>query len=322
MEIRYGDITLGFAKCEAQRQSIYTDDQTSYLYTEWLLNVSAVISGNQFALAYRKPTPDEAAGGFRAVSFPDANPGSTDNAIRHYMMTPRRQLTVKEGDTVLVQCPTPLTPGQKAPPILADVAGTGPLPISFHIQEILGVDKTFFVNWQVKFCTNECKDATGIDPHPILASRWVLEQEIDADYFQVWRTSGTVIVRMDLFDKYPFNPDSLRNFIFAAIPFGFQRRSIQVTGHPTGDGFDYSYEDYQTVNQFVRGQVSGVAAISAIHRQSITANPEVFSGAMQAMERTINWRFSVANTPGDEKPKPRRRRKTPLKAPTENTPNN
>lgn len=220
--------------------------------------------------------------------------GTTHQAIRHRLTTPRGQLFVFASGTPAVS-----TPNSTAGPVQMFLAspspGTvvdcnnGPKPRVFNIIQAFGDATTLMADIAIETYVNEAAD-NGVDPNflsAILSNRFSQVHHVDERGYTTVATSGEMICRTDQLYKFGANPDSFRGRIFMPIPNGFVRENILVAGLPDVTGVSYEYVDRQVPVNFPAGLPVRAASISAVHRQAIVNNNSVFEGALSAYERTL-----------------------------------
>jgi hypothetical protein len=199
------------------RQAIYDEDSTTYLWSRFLVEVDTIY--NPMATSYQVGNPP--------TQITGVNPAVTDDAIRHVLMVPRKQLLFTVGGDTLLRSPEA--------PYTVD-AHNGPIPISVNIQAIHG-SKSFRVRYVIETFLLECPSPEG----PALVShRWTESHEVDDNYFTVRMLRGRAKFRSDLLLNGGVVPDDFRASLIVGIPYNFKRQRIAVTA--SSDGTELLYE--------------------------------------------------------------------------------
>lgn len=198
----------------------------------------------------------------------------------------------------------------------------GPLPKLLNVVESVGDCMTMMVDFSIETFVNEGL-LNNINPgRALLSNRFSQEHDVGEDSYTTITTTGTALFRTDFVYSLPQAPDSLRGELFMPIPFGFKRGKIKVVGRPDVTGVDYSYEDVQQPVHFVAGPYTKAASMSAVHRQAIFNQPDIWANSpLAAYERVLgiqanrNWAKGYRDKGEGLRPKP-----APSAAPTPATP--
>lgn len=234
---------------------------------------------------------------FIVTKAPNPAP-STMWVIRQRLSEPRGRLFVT---TPLVEPPAggavpgpSLVPMQlvSPDPAVSSVCDckNGPFPLVTSINQVYGDDRTFLVAFAVQTFINEYRK-NGINTSTaLLSNRFSQTASTDDRGYTTLTTVGKAVFRSDwlnLRGAAAVTPDVVRAELMLKIPLGFVRDNIDVTSSPDGTGLVYRFIDRQVEVNFPGGTVSKAAKISAVHRQAITNNSDVFSGALTAYERAL-----------------------------------
>lgn len=232
----------------------------------------------------------------RIVRVPNA-PLLTHAAVRHRLSQPRKQLYIfsgpgmESGGPVPGSSDPPLGPGELC--VVSPVGGrvcdckNGPFPKVLSVTEAMGDATTLVVTWAVETFINEAQD-NNVNPRgALISNRFAQSHSVDDAGYTTIHTTGTALFRTDLVYSIPDAPDPFRAILFMPIPQGFTRTIDAVTGRPDVTGVDYTYTDKQVSSNFVAGPFVRAASISVVHRQAVTSNADVLSGALSVYERYL-----------------------------------
>lgn len=218
----------------------FTDDQTTYLYTHYMIDIEAVV--NPMTMSYVG-----GAGDGEPTFLPGTFPATTIKAIRHTLLQPRKLLIIKdEARNILLS-----TPGQD---FITD-ARNGPLPNGCHLINISGA-RTILLRWVCEGWIRECpdpQDATTITPY-MISNRWS-DQMIINEY----QLATRIIVGRTIFDRAyleldqlerdhttRLNPDYFRNIgIFPRVNPNFQRKNVDIIQNANGIELDWRITDQE-----------------------------------------------------------------------------
>ncbi len=238
------------------------------------------------------------------VPLPGNDPTVTHASIRHRLSTPRGKLYIFWGRGMESGIPAVGTEGRpggvvfaplflESPPGLGQSRAlcdckNGPFPKLLSVVESVGDSLTMMVDFSIETFVNESAD-NNVTPHGgLLSNRFTQTHDIHPDSYTTVTTQGTAVFRTDFVYSLPEAPDSRRSIIFMPIPQGFKRDNIRVTGRSDVTGVDYSYEDVQQSVNFVAGPFTKAASISAVHRQAIFNQPDVWANSpLNVYERTL-----------------------------------
>ncbi len=179
------------------------------------------------------------AASFQGGSPPNSQagrfPAETDAAIRHWLETPRRTLTIlamaANGQMATVlQCPSSAA--------AQGDATVGPLIKVNSVSRILG-ERTWLVGLSFECCINESPDALLVT-----SNRWTQSVGVNFQHLATRTTEGVVRVRGDKLRATTNPVDTLRSqFLAFSIPVGFKRTAIQVSAHADGVSASYMVRD-------------------------------------------------------------------------------
>jgi hypothetical protein len=237
------------------------------------------------------------------AALPGNDPTNTHTAIRHRLSTPRGQLYVFWGAGMESGVPAA---GSSLPPNstvaslflesprasgnghLATDCKNGPIPKLMGVVEAVGDALTMTVDFAIETFVNET-DLNGVGPQgALLSNRFSQVHEVKEDSYTVITTEGTAVFRTDFVYSLPEAPDSRRNILFMPIPQGFKRALLYCRGRPDVTGVEYAYQDTQVSVNFVAGPFVKAASISAVHRQAVFNQPDVWaSGPLAVYERVL-----------------------------------
>lgn len=242
-----------------------------------------------------------------AAPLPGNDPTNTHASIRHRLSTPRGKLYIFWGQGMESGSPPPGSsqpPGQGgrfAPLFLESpgpaVGGTGdlpcdckngPIPKLLSVVESVGDSLTMMVDFSVETYVNESADNNVLPGGPLLSNRFTQTHEISGDSYTTITTEGTAVFRTDFVYNLPAAPDSQRSILFMPIGPGFTRKVLYVRGRADVTGVDYAYEDTQVSVNFVAGPFVKAASISAVHRQAVFNQPDVWANSpLTVFERVL-----------------------------------
>lgn len=262
--IQYNGVTLEVVRTNlVQRQVVMSDDNTTYLWDKWTVDVYCVY--NPRTTSYETSndpgfgTSRDAAGSPPQFILGNV-PGMTDAALRHLLSQPQKTLRLDMGgrDNWLI---SPL-PGS-SPVYVTDAAGTGPLPEVGSIIHNFG-DHTFLVQFRVTTCVSE--NPFRLTQTPLISHRWTRYLDTDEDYYATLTTEGEAIFRVDEILRIGAWPDQYRQDLFHPVPPNCQRGPIQVAALPDGSGVRYRFVDYeQPMNFNPSGYEANATRIEAYH---------------------------------------------------------
>ena len=251
----------------------------------------------------------------RSIAFVPSPAGTTHQAIRHRLATPRGRLYIFSGpgmESGTPQAGEKDPPGKFSPIIVESPSKdpetktvrpcdckNGPFPKVLSIQMVLGDATTFMVDWSCETYINEGPD-NGVDPSGILLSNnFSQTHAIDDDSYTTITTTGAAVFRADLVQDLPMSPDASRPLLFIPIPQGFVRENIVVTGRNDVTGVDYSFQDRQVPINFPAGPYSGAMKIAAVHRQSVSSS-DVLEGALSVYQSVLGLKVNRNFAKGDD----------------------
>jgi hypothetical protein len=253
----YGNIEFDHVLTTSYNQEpVMSEDGTDKTLTKYTLGVRGTY--NPTAMSY-------VAGDGQPNFEPGQDPAQTDNAIRAYLLTPRRKLHY-EDDHGNVIFDSPADGADYDP-------GGGPFPKSCSIA-IIGGSQTWLVTFSVEIYINECDDA----PVPYLSNRWSQTQLTDKQHMTTVTTAG--VTKFDLAKLlalgFEQSADFWRRDLVPAVQLGFKRESIRVVVSPRGDTVNWETVDKQMMYHLGDNDNParlGVIEFNAVYsQQTVSAN--------------------------------------------------
>lgn len=217
------------------RENIRTEDDGTYLYTKWTIDVVTQINPN--ALAYHRQNANDPLSNL--VADETSLPGRTDNAIRNVLMMPRQVLTVRSGGEIILETPGFIA-GNAGDRYPCD-AKNGPFCEVASITQSVGV-MHFVVHCRFTAHVVEYAAAQRTSDQ-ILSNRWVSAENIDELTYPIRYIAGEAIIRTDLMRRANINADDLRNQLFFPVPQNYQRENVKVELSSEGSRLRYSFTD-------------------------------------------------------------------------------
>lgn len=224
--VNYGGVVLQLVSgiTPVTRETVWSEDRTTYLYTRWTLPIRAVFNPKATALS------------------PGVMPVVSDVALRHALAQPRRQLTITIGGVTWLK--SPLVGFDRD-------ACNGPRPVGEPtIVRIDGI-KSFLVDWTVEVCTIECPSAQAL-----LSNRYTETHDVDDCGYTTRTIQGRAYFRADTLAKDKRSADSYREALFVKIPPKFVRENFRVLAK--SDGTEIAYTIVDTQREFSLGEKSPV----------------------------------------------------------------
>lgn len=228
--LSYGDVSFQVLSTNSiTAEDVYGEDGTTTQCIKQTIDVNCVF--NRKAMSF---TADTVTSG--GVSGQE--PGTTWNALKEYLLVPRRTLVIRNGDTETLRSPVT---GRSV-----DVRG-GPFPEVVDIAETHGI-KTWVVRFRIVTFTAACRDGENA----LVYHRWERSHGVDQDFYTTVTTRGEARFRLDLVlpgttpgDPTPAISDSYRAQLFHQIPPNFRRDAIRVRLNSAGDGVFYEVVDVE-----------------------------------------------------------------------------
>jgi hypothetical protein len=267
-------VVLDNIKTERYQKTPVLDANGNYLYTRHALGVLAVYNP-QYVSASRTTFPN-----FQ-VNTTSTGP-VTEQALRHALSQPRKNLEYWVGTTRILQSPGVFAGGATTQ-YPAD-ATNGPKPLDVSVVQLLG-ERSFAVRFVVSTDVNECGVFNGssiygvIPPTDIrsamLAHTFASAEELDQDWFAVRTTRGEVKLHRGIaesvFRTSTILPvDKLRAFLLSVYPPlpGMMRIKQEVRVSPDGITLEYLVVDREVAASFTQAAINaGVTRIEAdLHR--------------------------------------------------------
>jgi hypothetical protein len=287
----YNGIEMKMVKTNIiQFNAEFTDDQTTYLYTHYMIDIEAVI--NPMTMAYLG-----GAGAGEPTFTPGTFPASTIKAIRHTLLQPRKPLLIKdETGNILLS-----TPEQD---VTTD-AKNGPLPNGCHMVNVSGA-RTVLLRWVCEGWIRECpyiQDTTTITPY-MISNRWSDQMVINEYQLATRIIVGHTIFDRAYLDLAQLSPDYFRNIgIFPRVNPNFQRKNIDIVQNSNGIELDWRVTDQELMwflgetkpdiagnnpsNSDMRGFGSGILEIDGV--QNVRSNdPSDTDTGILATGQTLN----------------------------------
>lgn len=221
--LQYNELTLDVVRTlNYHREPVY-DQVGNYCWTKHVGSFQCWY--NPSATTYRL-----VAGAPPANNPPQPAP-TTDVAIRHKLMQPRRQFVweVRAGEDFLVIPEAGKTTD----------AQNGPTPLACDVQALHGT-KTFQVRFDIELAVNESGLFTATPPL-LLSHSWRQEVVYDDNFFETRTTTGQAIFRRDLLDD--FTPDDFRQFLFPQPIKGFKRVQVHISAGEDPNSIQYTVID-------------------------------------------------------------------------------
>jgi hypothetical protein len=263
----YNGITLELVKTLGYQRRFEMDGH-AYLWTRHRLVVQGVY--NPRATSYSGPDPGAPA------ATPGCAPPCTDAAIRHRLSQPQKKLiysaapapaatvALPPGSPVVLDCPPSLDPN--APNFSTNTnldryftdANNGPRPFHLNLREMLGL-KTWFVEFGVECCVNECYRPFG-KPPILLAHMWRMRSDMDRDGFTTRHVSGHYVFRTDALLDNLATPDDFRDVLAHPIPPNFERRGVVCEQNEEGNRVDYQFLDREVSHNITVRNVTRIEA--------------------------------------------------------------
>lgn len=282
--LTYGGVTIGNDNIPGhqllwKRQAV-VDASSNYLYTTGILRYRGHLNRScvSYILNAQNPGRPDPLQGQDGVS--------TDLAIRHWMMQPRRVLSYKINSKEGVLCPLPLVFGDPDPAdstqFFACDCANGPVPIDCDVVAVPG-SKTFWIDWSVRVAINECRtgrySSMNNQPTVLLSHTWEMISSTDQDHFSTRRIEGAATFRRDILEKFqsapganPITvvPDDFRQYFVHPVPSNMQRVGINVNVLPDGCTVRYTVTDRETVVNIIASQWPNITRIEAVRKIGAT----------------------------------------------------
>ncbi len=251
----------------------------------------------------------------RGIRITSVRPFRTQEVIRHRLDTPRAQLMVFSNTFGQVSLASPSLEPIRLPGVTIPLVGgpvgfrrpcdckNGPTPKTFNVSQVMSGDNTFVVDWECETYVNEAAENNVNPSGGLLSNRFHQTHSVNDDGFTTITTEGVAIFRTDFVFATRTNPDSQRAVLFMPIGQGFVRTIDYVRGRPDVTGIEYGYTDTQVAVNFVAGPYVKAAKIAAVHRQAVTSNADILTGALSTYDRAqstlLNGKWLK-----EDKPKP------------------
>lgn len=256
MYLQYNGINLKVVQMvEWLRTSVYSEDNTAYLWTDHKVTVKAIYDGGQTNtyVAKKIANPNKIVIGINPNNF---SPVSTDIAIRHKLSEPRGKLLIWESsaldivpEEMIMECPLGAAKTD---------LNNGPHPLLHAIEEVRG-SRTFVVTFSVAFSANEnyaapvdnqANSLNGSSPL-IMANTWTSSLSYDENYNAVRMIKGEAVLRADLLKLYNLTADSFREKIIPAPGRNVKRFIDELTLHSDGHTYSYTVRDVQQAMEYI-----------------------------------------------------------------------
>jgi hypothetical protein len=232
-------------------------DGPTRLYDELTYECVAVLNprATSFQVAVGERTP---------LPLVDQTAAKTSDAIRHFLLAPRRKFLMTVGADTLFESPFPTRE--------CDAAG-GPIPYRCDILDIVSL-KTILIRWGVKTWINPCERVTEGNAAVILSHRWTQERDVEVDGLSTLIIQGHMIFDIGKLNALDHIPDDYWQLSSPIVRRGFRRAHIQVTATEDGRELRYCVVDREVPLSRVRDGSSAnfphVSRIEATHYSTIT----------------------------------------------------
>jgi hypothetical protein len=322
MHIRYNGIDLEVVRLvNLERVPVYSDDQTTYLFTRTTVHVLALI--NEAATSYQLSAALRAPGGRceRDVGHVPASPVETNIAILQALQQPRRKLVISFDSKrfpanlfgaqipapppeILLECPKP---GEEVD------SHEGPLPQLFNVNRAIG-NRSMMVEWAVVCFVRECddcnsetytvpdKNGTRVPKKVFASNRFSMSQTVDGNFATTRVVHGKAVFDSAALRKAGVpTPDVLRSQLGIPVPAGFKREQIEVDLDADGLTVSYafidvekmvSYDDQRFDPKLGKLRPRYVTHVDAVHEQIYSSDPEIISGGLEAVGHLANTGFA------------------------------
>lgn len=251
--LRYGPIRLNIVRLnEYKKEPVYSDkEHTHYLYTRHTLAITATVYPDKdidyrdlpkevyasFANCYSsEPTDGGNSNGDIPAAFHGPNDippvPRIDSLLRHMLMQPRQKLRYVVGDSVMLESPTI--------DALVD-CNNGPKPVALSVKKVTGL-QSMVVDFVVSTDMNE-SFRFGAPEYPMLSNQFVMEHEIDQDFYTTRKVMGVAQFRSDYLIRHNYSPDDFREWLNIPSPIGFKREVVKCKLSPDSLKLEYSFVD-------------------------------------------------------------------------------
>ena len=186
---------------------------------------------------------------------------TTDRAIRHFMMQPRRRLIYAVGPSPLL-----VSPGINADGTASDRdTYNGPMPLACDVVCISGT-KSFQVDYAIETYVNEAlfyRNPNSV----ILSHRWKRHESIDQDMYSTIVTEGAAVFRTDRLAFLGRVADDFRSALFHPVNPGFVRRGWDIEVSEDNSQLRYILVDKHTHLRVVAPGVTRIEAFATAEVQ-------------------------------------------------------
>lgn len=266
--ITYNNVPLQIiATKEISRRHVMSDDNTTYLWTEWVFDVVTQLNRHTIGFLLNQVVP----GGFGGPGPSELNtPAIIDPVIRKLLNVPRRPLVFSQspdGNTWNVVLNVPNNPANltasqipagQTDPNAGNIGGTGtgqvtdanlgPFVEDFNlVRDHSG--NTWIVKIRLVARVRECVFSPGNSnppvTNPIISHRWTRRIDTDQQHLSYCETSGEVIFDSAWLKALGTFPDQYRVDLFQPIAPNCSRENIVVEQASDGVTFHYSYRDQE-----------------------------------------------------------------------------
>lgn len=270
--LTYNNVELAIIyEKEIGRKHIYTPDQTTYLWTEWVFDVRATV--NPQVISYIE-TGTPAKGNL---------PATTDKVIRSLLNQPRKSLRFVQNGIEVLRTPR-----------VNEVtdAHLGPFVETFDLRrDIAG--KTWIVEMRIVARVRECPR----NPGPVLISnRWTRIMDTDEDYISSILTFGECVFDSASLLSLGTYPDQYRIDLLQPIPQNCKRDNINVTAMSDGCTLKYSFRDQERhfntrpatrIEVYQTEFYAQTSLESAMIDQGLQAIPNIMGGVFNLSPGTV-----------------------------------
>jgi hypothetical protein len=211
----------------------------------------------------------------------------THRLLVERLSMPRSQLVVYEPsqaapDNILIYSP--------GVGLQCDSKG-GPTPTLIDLTFTQGDGITYFVNWACTTYIRALRRSSASES--LLSNRWRMTHHVREGGFTDVEVEGVAIFDLGIAHRTGLNPDAIRPRLFLPIPKGYVRKDIFVTENEEGNTLTYRYLDEQMEINWPSAVLVDGVEINTEHRQFIVCNDDVLTGALQAVDSTLNRKWQL-----------------------------
>lgn len=204
--LTYNGVRLPYVMVQPTFEPQYSDDGADYLDTRVSITVTSTITSQ-----------------IPGLVLPGESWASALRRLRHLLEVPRKSLTLRQDDEVIVDATGP------------DVRN-GPFPEVLSFTELIGTQAAV-VQFQVVTHLRQC--AGQSEPPKYLSNRWDESVSIGEDFTSQRKRRGKLVIRGDM----QLNADAFRHIVTPTIPRGFARVSSSYEVASDGLSLQYQFVD-------------------------------------------------------------------------------